>query len=1155
MNPFDSFKHIIGKSQAGFASNAPNAAIGASILTDDIFSNIFGTAEESMTTLRQFQLTYNELIADKKNLALRYQNTDMSMFKRLGMIDLSVLSYEQQVKMKDMYKAIGIKGDQVFQSAGFPSIPIPGKANQFRRSFKYEVDTAATHPMSVIYRELNFSLDPFSSDFADYDVNTRNIMSAAQVERTAAQIQARKSGNLFADQMNNILTIDVESTGVMKDIEVRSVSVTRQSYRQATGLSLPETVEDLTFGYKTDKIGGVATAKNSSLVESIALKENLHMLDEDQVLSKFTNLFKEMANADKVIAHNANFDVNELFKTIYSLKNFSEDSELGQYMRMFLEKRNSDSMYFMDTMMIARDYVHEKASKLVTATSGEQRGAEYAKKFFGVEELSQIDTGGKATYVGVGNFAANTNLLDLMARDINPNQKNVFQTILGQGSHTADVDTMLQAYITKYINSGELDFRSSLNTVSQRGHLSNSAAATATERMIELTRMKIQQSAQLGPMTRVTDLSSEAMSERMFNYISNEGLGNVKLAISGASEVDAFGAVSLPSTVSSRVGHVKYGSGGIRFFAEGGDEAGYLFSDQNLARQQMQAVIGAARNDAQARALGLIEDIPMGGQTVSINRAALSVIGTGFDMLSKSSYEQMMTNMANATSVGTVTNFNFERFAENTGAVFKEFGTHRISTMNDAIQVVRGRRDPTFQFSLNTGMVQGEVSNFTFRKFDEYSKLMKQIGDPFFFLDPRDKLSSMLSAKATSGIATQAYQEGINIAPNATQKVVDAGTALAKTFGYASNQQVYDEFLSQLGMTHFYAQTEARVASGGQVAKKILLPFDYVSELLTGKQGSEAMQDMMGREMYLSVAEIPATDQAKAYQRVNVALKLQRNEAQMIAESLYDSHSQMTGVMRSDTDVFAKIQEDIQNLMVKNGGPGKQQSVIRANVVDEIAQSLMERDVVAGYLNTGQTDEIVELIESLQRLGKDPAGNDVLLRMTYQFLDQHGQVGRLTPAFNAQAAEAAGVLGDIKTAGQKLIETLDRSKEEFLDNKALMKIAKKSRTEGISGRNVSNIVEMYEKFKPKLGVAALGALGIGVGYYLFKKHEEQSFYSESMEQQPYEAGSYYGNYQIQNSGGSRLDVLSTAGIVGGLDRGKIGHNRMGSNKYSHLYGG
>ncbi|MEY4332040.1 MAG: hypothetical protein RLZZ196_778, partial [Bacteroidota bacterium] len=63
----------------------------------------------------------------------------------------------------------------------------------------------------------------------------------------------------------------------------------------------------------------------------------------------------------------------------------------------------------------------------------------------------------------------------------------------------------------------------------------------------------------------------------------------------------------------------------------------------------------------------------------------------------------------------------------------------------------------------------------------------------------------------------------------------------------------------------------------------------------------------------------------------------------------------------------------------------------------------------------------------------------------------------------------------------------------------------------------------------------------------------------TMHQQPYENP---GLVQQANSGiqednqqmSSRRDPLVTAGVVGNLDRNKIGHTGMGPDKYNHLFG-
>ena len=66
---------------------------------------------------------------------------------------------------------------------------------------------------------------------------------------------------------------------------------------------------------------------------------------------------------------------------------------------------------------------------------------------------------------------------------------------------------------------------------------------------------------------------------------------------------------------------------------------------------------------------------------------------------------------------------------------------------------------------------------------------------------------------------------------------------------------------------------------------------------------------------------------------------------------------------------------------------------------------------------------------------------------------------------------------------------------------------------------------------------------------------------EVMEQQPLEQegpmsiGDFNrADQALARQTSSRRDPLVTAGVVGNLDRNKIGHTQMGANKYNHLYG-
>jgi hypothetical protein len=111
-----------------------------------------------------------------------------------------------------------------------------------------------------------------------------------------------------------------------------------------------------------------------------------------------------------------------------------------------------------------------------------------------------------------------------------------------------------------------------------------------------------------------------------------------------------------------------------------------------------------------------------------------------------------------------------------------------------------------------------------------------------------------------------------------------------------------------------------------------------------------------------------------------------------------------------------------------------------------------------------------------------------------------------------------------------------------------------------SGLEINKMAEFYASHKMKLGYGALGVGAAATGYYMYKKHKERQLYNETLDQQPTERA--ITTDQMQDSSrafsqvsSTRRDPLATAGVVGNLDRAKIGHTQMGPNKYNHLFGG
>jgi hypothetical protein len=106
----------------------------------------------------------------------------------------------------------------------------------------------------------------------------------------------------------------------------------------------------------------------------------------------------------------------------------------------------------------------------------------------------------------------------------------------------------------------------------------------------------------------------------------------------------------------------------------------------------------------------------------------------------------------------------------------------------------------------------------------------------------------------------------------------------------------------------------------------------------------------------------------------------------------------------------------------------------------------------------------------------------------------------------------------------------------------------------------NKMADFYLTHKTKIGVGGLGLVAAGAAYYMSKKYRENKIYDETIKAQPTErfarSQGLSDQTELQAAISSfRRDPLATAGIVGNLDRNKIGHYRMGNDKYNHLYSG
>lgn len=192
-------------------------------------------------------------------------------------------------------------------------------------------------------------------------------------------------------------------------------------------------------------------------------------------------------------------------------------------------------------------------------------------------------------------------------------------------------------------------------------------------------------------------------------------------------------------------------------------------------------------------------------------------------------------------------------------------------------------------------------------------------------------------------------------------------------------------------------------------------------------------------------------------------------------------------------------------------------------------------------------------------------------RISQWFGDMLG--ARISPMKNQEGAVAVESLEGVSNpqrAAQITGLTSDRAATEALEQTA-NRIAEDS---GLKIKlNIAKKIEEGNKFEPfaikarqmwgdNRGKVAIGAAVIGTALlarHLFKKHREnQQYESTMMMSEPEQGQRPYGAQEAlltPKAPQSASDPLATAGVVGNLDRRKVGHTNMSPQKNAHLFRG
>jgi hypothetical protein len=738
----------------------------------------------------------------------------------------------------------------------------------------------------------------------------------------------------------------------------------------------------------------------------------------------------------------------------------------------------------------------------------------------------------------------------LIESDAGP-ESTKFLKNLAAGNHMAQTDTILTNYMVRFILDGSLDLAQGT------AHLSDD---------IKNVRRSIANAAPPTPTTNIAH--AQHMSDAVFNYATqtNEGIKGIKLGTDTGSIISYRDGSFIETSVDQVTKETLETRLDYRATRARIQQEMQLFRDLDPNSQVIDTGISYGQ---QSRALGVLD---------GVSRAS------GISPTLKTSPMDLVQAMINGGINGGNAEID-ERLIEGLAATREHLGFTDFHSRPDIFKQT-GILD-------NISKTLGYASE---AQKGSYLETLSKSGMGGVIDDPYLRRSFVELATVTSSIPYQVDSAGKAVTDYAAPIIQQRHAA--KQLKHAAFGEILDDLsetdlttrvnafndvgrtnaklLSEFGVSHFQEQKAIRLYSDSpDKMARVMLPTSMLKDIeVTGSGGSKykLFSDEFMADYKVNKFGLSALDDG---QRVNVVLGgLAGTERGFVM-----SESRAKEISSQAVDQLEALfkEKKTSEELVESGhfADVQQARIVRARltestakVKEEMADSLMRRGLTT-HNATGQVAEGISAI--LGEIGDNdvlPAQRGINLAMSQSGEGYGSFQGRIDDPtmrmLDLESPDSAAAAAKIRSgeAAQEVMTAYNATSGRMAEDTPFLTAIKKNLASKGLGRSARDefISEAYKRLKPKIGLAALGVGVAAVGYYMYNKSQESNMYDETMEDQPIEANGQIrrANSSFQSSAGmtsSRRDPLTTAGVVGNLDRNKIGHTRMGPDKYNHLYGG
>jgi len=1144
---------VISAASAAASGDFASYASGK-LLHDSGFEAIFGTADQFMDRYKNFEAAYKRALETGLD-PVRASRANVDFLKAGGKIDLSILEKGVRKELETMYRDQVLQLPTILKKYGLPNVELPS-ANLYRRLFRYEVDTArngsgAMHPAMALLNRVMFNVDPNKQGIDAFNVGISNLIGSRQLAQTSAE-----DVSTILASGKRVKTFDVETTGIFKGAHTRSMGVTEMHNGIIRG------IEDRTVNFASPQLGGLTvTGRNnvSRTVNQFLMQgegsRGIQVGDPAKFLDEATKFLNNVLESDVIAGHNIFFDIESLTGTMQQMDGFSTHAGAKQAVSQMYEAMQQDGR-IVDTLEYARTYLNTEVNSMLESafhTDEIARLNGFRDLIYSPEFLAQVRAGGSAPYASMEAISLNTNLLQLLHEDAMGGDefaKTTYERIF-QGTHIADTDSALQTYMTKYMMQDLVPgdpSQGKMLKVTDRTKGPYGKAVIAAQEAINRSKA----------LTTTTDISDvRNISQDIFDYILSDEKAKQRVSLTlEKGFTDVYGQLDVDGLVG-RKGNLQYIGGEYKFTIGEASPGG--ISQITVPKSRAEAII-----EQTLRGADYTDDLDLGwsadptrgleGTVKTANREAARIQSLGINVTQAHEINEVM-RMVGATGSATGSPITKEALLENIGSTYRMFGSGP-GTVADMVDIARGRAPsgPLFKAGLaNYGLDPGSGAEEIFDVAKNYARASKAIGIRNSDLSVRSRVFSTVMAESTSGNAQAARDmltgrlaelSAIEMPDTAILDKITKTTAQLESLKYAD----YADILPEHGVSHFKGQQQLRLfsqmtAEGEfQPASRLLVPLQMMNDAADAAFGAS---DSL-RKGTLSVSLAKHHD---GTERVNLFWKLgedvDKADKRRFVEQIHD-------------DIMAKVEAltGEERLLDANNDLVKAHTAMSKMGRDASVDTLLESFEKGGIgLAFQDGKEASDFARKSAAQGIDLTNDVMAGNLQGSVIDTLGDGD-----FLRTGAFADGVVLDAsrttRANGDEVIRGLNETAEVISESGIASQLRTKMNRAKL-GQGANKMLDFYIGNKTNIKNVGIGLLAAGVGYYAYKKYQENQEYDDVLAQQPIEkntASRPSPRLTQSDMASFRRDPLVTAGVVGNLDRSKIGHTMMGPNKYNHLFG-